>query len=184
MEFVADSPQVDCVTNFSFLRGASHAEELIERAAALGYCALAITDECSIAGVARAHVAAKESGLQLIVGTEIRLEDGMKVVLLATDRRSYGAISSLITTGRRRAPKGTYSLGRKDLESVAGTGALMLWVPSENPALEEALWIKARFPGSAWIAAELHCGPNDRSRLDSFKRLSEEAKLPLVAAGD
>jgi error-prone DNA polymerase len=184
MEFLPDYAELHCVTNFSFLRGASHPEELIERAAALGYSALAITDECSIAGVARAHVAAKEIGLELIVGTEIRLEDGMKVVLLATDRRSYGAISSLITTGRRRAKKGTYSLGRNDLESAAGTGVLALWVPAENPQIEEALWIKARFGGSAWIAAELHCGPNDRSRLDFFKRLSEEAELPLVAAGD
>src|SRR6267143_248798 len=71
--------------------------------AALGYSALAITDECSLAGAVRAHQAAKEQkGLKLILGTEIRLHDGMKLVLLAADRRSYGVISSLITTGRRR----------------------------------------------------------------------------------
>src|SRR5258705_7774302 len=87
--------ELHCLSNFSFLRGASHPEELVEQAAALGYSALALTDECSLAGVVRAHVAAKEQkekgqGLQLIVGTEIRLEDGLKLVLLATDRHSYG----------------------------------------------------------------------------------------------
>jgi error-prone DNA polymerase len=176
--------ELHCLSNFSFLRGASHPEELIGRAAALGYSALAITDECSIAGVARAHVAAREIGFKLIVGTEIRLEDGMKIVLLAADRRSYGAISSLITTGRRRSKKGTYSLSRHDLESLAGTGALTLWSAPEHPGLEDALWIKERFDGSAWIAAELHCGPNDRARMELLKNISSEAGLPLAAAGD
>jgi error-prone DNA polymerase len=176
--------ELHCLSNFSFLRGASHPEELIGRAAALGYSALAITDECSIAGVARAHVAAREIGFKLIVGTEIRLEDGMKIVLLAADRRSYGAISSLITTGRRRSKKGTYSLSRNDLESLAGTGALTLWSAPEHPGLEDALWIKERFDGSAWIAAELHCGPNDRARMELLKNISSEAGLPLAAAGD
>ena len=87
--------ELHCLTNFTFLRGASHPEELAARAARLGYSALAITDECSFAGVVRAHVAAKEHGLKLIVGTELVLE-GMRLVLLATDRGSYGAISSLI----------------------------------------------------------------------------------------
>src|SRR5204862_3142287 len=102
--------ELHCLSNFTFLRGASHPEELVERAKALGYEALALTDECSLAGVVRAHVAAKECGLKLIIGTEITLGDGMKIVLLAKDRQSYGAISSLITTGRRRGKKGTYAL--------------------------------------------------------------------------
>src|SRR5258705_9252438 len=132
--------ELHCLSNFSFLRGASHPEELVEQAAALGYSALALTDECSLAGVVRAHVAAKErekknekkkenesenekkKPLQLIVGTEIKLEDGMKLVLLATDRFSYGRISALITTGRRRSPKGGYSLSREDLEPLGGAG--------------------------------------------------------------
>src|SRR5258706_11473775 len=101
--------ELHCLSNFSFLRGASHPEELVERAAALGYAALALTDECSLAGVVRAHGAAKARGLPLIVGTEIAL-DGMKLVFLARDRKSYGAICALITTGRRRAAKGKYLL--------------------------------------------------------------------------
>ena len=97
--------ELHCLSNFSFLRGASHPEELAGRAHSLGYSALAITDECSLAGVVRAHVAAKEAGLPLIVGSEIRLDDGPKLVLLATDREGYGNISQLITVGRRRGRK-------------------------------------------------------------------------------
>ena len=78
--------ELHCLSNFSFLRGASHPEELVERAAKLGYAALAITDECSVAGVVRAHVAARERGLKLIIGSEFRLEDGLRCVLLARDR--------------------------------------------------------------------------------------------------
>src|SRR5262247_1179159 len=99
--------ELHCLTNFSFLRGASHPEELVARAAALGYAALALTDECSLAGAVRAHMAAKGLGLKLLVGTEIEVERS-KFVFLATDRRAYGAICALITTGRRRAKKGNY----------------------------------------------------------------------------
>ncbi|HUQ26879.1 MAG TPA: error-prone DNA polymerase, partial [Burkholderiales bacterium] len=167
--------ELHCLSNFSFLRGASHPEELVERAHALGYAALALTDECSLAGAVRAHVAAKECGLRLIFGTEVTLEDGLKLVLLATDRRSYGAICALITTGRRRGKKGSYALHRKDVEAVSG--ALLLLLSAKE---EDARWASEHFPGCAWIAAELHCGPNDRTKLDCLKRLG----LPLVAAGD
>ncbi len=176
--------ELHCLSNFTFLRGASHPEELVERAAALGYAALAITDECSLAGAVRAHVAAKACGLKLVLGTEVQLEDGMKVVLLATHRRSYGAIAALITAGRRRAKKGRYALARADLEPVAGSGTLALLVPGERPDHEPARWLAERFAGSAWIAAELHCGANDRARLAALRTLSVIAGLPLVAAGD
>src|SRR5512134_4016299 len=95
--------ELHCLSNFSFLRGASHPQELVARAAALGYAALALTDECSLAGIVRAHVAAKEAKLKLIVGSELRLDDGLKLVLLAPDRAAYGALCALITAGRRRA---------------------------------------------------------------------------------
>ncbi|MCC6212051.1 MAG: PHP domain-containing protein, partial [Burkholderiales bacterium] len=88
--------ELHCVSNFSFLRGASHPEELVARAAALGYAALALTDECSLAGIVRAHGAAKAAGLKLIAGSEIRLEDGLQLVLLAPERRAYGALCALI----------------------------------------------------------------------------------------
>ena len=185
MAYLPDSlPQyaeLHCLSNFSFLRGASHPEELVERAAALGYRALALTDECSLAGAVRAHQAAKEVGLKLILGTEI-LVGKTKFVLLATDRRSYGAIASLITLGRRRSKKGKYSLERADVEALAGTGVLVLWIPNEDA--ETAGWLMRFFEGRAWIGAELHCGPNDHAKLSSLRELSKESGLPLVATGD
>ncbi len=108
--------ELHCLSNFTFLRGASHAEELVVRARELGYSALAITDECSFAGVVRAHVAAKMHGLKLIIGTEVQIDDGPRVVLLATNRESYGHISALITRARMRADKGTYRVTMDDLE--------------------------------------------------------------------
>jgi len=120
--------ELHCLTNFTFLRGASHPEELVERAAQLGYSALAITDECSLAGVVRAHVTAKEHGLKLIVGAEFTLdpphpsplpqgERGFRVVLLATSREGYGNLSELITRGRRQARKGEYRLAPRERSS-------------------------------------------------------------------
>src|SRR5512145_1115522 len=110
--------ELHCVSNFSFLRGASHPEELVARAAQLGYAALAITDECSMAGVVRAHLAAREHGIRLIVGSELRLDDGLRCVLLATDRRGYGRLCRLITRARRAAPKGRYRLTRADFAEL------------------------------------------------------------------
>src|SRR5438270_3254402 len=110
--------ELHCVSNFSFLRGASHPEELVARAHELGYAALAITDECSLAGVVRAHLAAKEVGLPLVIGTEVTLGDGTRLVLHATDRESYGDLAQLITRGRRKATKGRYALDRADVEAL------------------------------------------------------------------
>jgi error-prone DNA polymerase len=179
MDSLPDYAELHCVSNFSFLRGASHPDELVERAAALGYSALALTDECTFAGVVRAHTAAKEHKLKLIIGTEIAVEKE-KLVLLATDRRSYGAISSLITTGRRRGKKGSYSLSRSDIEACSAKGVLALWVPQEDSC---GAWIKETFD-EAWIAAELHCGAGDRAQLGRLQDLSRQYGLPLVAAGD
>ena len=123
--------ELHCLSNFTFLRGASHAEELIVRAQALGYGALAITDECSLAGVVRAHVAAKQRGFKLIIGTELRIDDGPKLVLLATDRESYGHISALITRARMRAEKGSYRLTLADLEHNLDH-CLVLLIPSQT----------------------------------------------------
>src|SRR5258708_30524534 len=107
--------ELHCLTNYSCLRGASDPEEMVHRAAELGYRALAVTDECSVAGVVRAHLAAKEAKLKLIIGTELRLTDGMKLVLLAATIRGYEAMCELITKARRAAEKGEYRLARDDL---------------------------------------------------------------------
>ncbi len=176
--------ELHCLTNFTFLRGASHPEELAARAAALGYAALAITDECSVAGVVRARTAAKDHKLKLLVGTEIQLADGPKLVLLATNRAGYGNLSELITKGRRSAEKGSYRLTRADLDEGLGDCLALLVPPSHLQEGEEASWLAERFPGRAWIAAELHCGPDDRARLAGLRELARVAGIPLVAAGD
>ncbi|HEV7392621.1 MAG TPA: error-prone DNA polymerase [Burkholderiales bacterium] len=175
--------ELHCLSNFSFLRGASHPEELVERAHALGYSALAITDECSVAGVVRAHVAAKPLGLKLIIGTELKLANGSKLVLLATDRASYGRLCALITNARMRTPKGEYRVEATDFDDGLA-GCLALLVPQGTSDLEHARFIAQRFPGRAWIAVELVSGSNDSARLAEMRELSTQCGLPLVAAGD
>ena len=119
--------ELHCLSNFSFQRGASTAQELFARARLHGYRALAITDECSMAGIVRAHEAANEAGLKLIVGSELRLVCGLKLVLLATDHNGYTAICQLITHARRAADKGEYRLERADFPPVV-EGVVALWV--------------------------------------------------------
>ena len=139
--------ELHCLSSFSFQRGASQPRELVERAAALGYRALALTDECSVAGVVRAHEAARDRGLKLIIGSEFTLDDGLRLVLLATDRESYGALCTLITRARRRAAKGAYRLGRADLAQGL-EGCLCLLLPAPEPLLEPARWVAGCFPVS------------------------------------
>ena len=169
--------ELHCVTNFSFLRGASHGEELVERAAALGYAALAITDECSLAGVVRAHVEAKEHGLHLIIGSEINLLTAggdlyAKLVLLATDRAAYGNLSEFITLARTRADKGSYRAYASDLEGKAAAhphlqnlpGCLALLIASERCFVRAAVrpgdvaedLVSRTFAGSRW---KTFCAP-------------------------
>ena len=111
--------ELHCRTNFSFLEGASHPDELVNRAAELGYAALAVTDRNSVAGVVRAHAAAKEAGLKLLIGAEVTPADAPPVVLLATDRKAYGNLCRLLTLGRRRAPKGECELTFADVADHA-----------------------------------------------------------------
>src|SRR5262252_9038542 len=176
--------ELHCLTNFSFLRGASHPEELVERAKALGYAALAITDDCSVAGAVRAHVAAKNAGLKLIIGSEIQLQGGPRLCLLAMNRAGYGNLAELITKGRRSAEKGDYRSTLADLDNGL-EDCLALLVPSSSAcSVDHARWLAERFPGRAWIAAELHCSPDDRKRLAELKALAHDSDLPLTAAGD
>lgn len=175
--------ELHCLSNFTFLRGASHPEELVARAHELGYAALAITDECSLAGVVRAHVAAKEAGLKLIIGAEIRLVDGPRLVLLATNREGYGNLSQLITQGRRAAEKGSYFLQRSDLEHGL-SDCLALLLPDAETKLDDAAWLTGRFPDRCWIAYERLLGPDDEIRLQHAQMLANTCHVPLVATGD
>ncbi|MFA6985201.1 MAG: PHP domain-containing protein, partial [Arenimonas sp.] len=178
-----DYAELHCLSHFSFGRGASSARELFERAKANGYRALAITDECTLAGIVRALEAAREFELQLIVGTEITLDDGLKLVLLAETQDGYSAISQLITQGRRRAEKGSYHLTRADLaDGLPGT--LALWLPASTPDAEQGRWLRALFGEHLWLAVELHRGADDLARLALLTGLGNQLGIPLVAAGD
>ena len=175
--------ELHCISNFTFLRGASHPEELVARAKEEGYAALAITDECSLAGVVRAHIEAKKCALKLVIGSEFRLDDGLRLVLLATDRESYGNLAALITRGRRSAVKGSYRLSRADLaDGVAG--CLALWLPGRVPDADEARWLKPRFREALWIAVERLLDADDAARCADLAEIASTTGLPLVAAGD
>ena len=176
--------ELHALSNFTFLRGASHPEELVETAAALGYEALAITDECTMSGVVRAHTAAKEHGLQLIVGSELRLRSGRKLVALAQDRHGYAALCELITRARRAAEKGAYELTRHAFEDGL-PGCLVLWVPDDSCMLDvEDHWIRETFRDRLWIAVELLADGRQRDKLARLVAEGRRLKLPLVACGD
>ena len=175
--------ELHCLSNFSFQRGASSARELFEKASLLGYKALAITDECSLAGIVRAWQASQESGVRLIVGTEIRLVEGIKLVLLAQDLIGYQRICALITAGRRRSPKGRYELRQADI-NTGTAGVIALWLPDSSANTDQGHWLASRFPQRCWIAVELHRGPDDAKKLAALTSLGRALQIPLVAAGD
>jgi error-prone DNA polymerase len=174
--------ELHCVSNFSFLRGASHPAELVARAAALGYHALALTDECSVAGVVRAHVAAREHGLRLLVGSEFTLADGLRLVVLAANADGYRSLCGLITRARRAAPKGSYRVDRAGLGELPG--CLLLWLPGACPDPAEGDWLQARYAGRLWLAVELHAGGDDQHRLEALLALAGRTGIDPVAAGD
>jgi len=190
--------ELHCLSNFTFLRGASQAEELVAQAKELGYTALAITDECSLAGAVRAHTAAKKiGGIKLIIGAEFRLACGLRFVALALNRPGYARLSRLITRGRRAAQKGSYALTRNDVAELSGNAAVprdgenvaagvaVLWLPALEPdTTGQGEWLAQVFAGRAWIAVELMRDGRDRERLETCRMLSTTHALPLTAAGD
>lgn len=184
--------ELHCLSHFSFQRGASSPEELVMRAAALGYTALALTDECSLAGIVRAHVALRalpDPKPSLVVGSEITLTDGLKLVLLARDREGYGNLSELITRGRMASEKGQYRLSRADLDAgLPGCTALLLPTDSQiadpDALHAHACWLRRCFGEHAWLAVELLYGPDDEGRLNGLLALSSTSGLPACAAGD
>ena len=198
--------ELHCLSAFSFLRGASEPQELVERAVQMGYTALALTDECSLAGVVRAHkqlremreAAAAEGGepvtMQLLIGSEFLVRDDagtprFKLVLIAQNLNGYGNLSQFITRLRRASPiKGEYTLHWRQLAPEALTDCLALLVlPREAPDAEllaPAQWALQHFTGRAWLAVELVREASDALWLQRLQALSEATALPLVAAGD
>ncbi len=170
-----------CQSCYSFLHGASHPDELVERAARLGYHALALTDECSLAGVVKAHVAARQQDLKLLIGSLVKLRDGGVVVVLASNRRGYARLSSLITRARRRAPKGEYRLGREDLACL--DDCLLLWLLEDDADAALATALRKLFPGRLWLAVDLRRDGHDAARRERARTLAARWDLPVVAIG-
>lgn len=185
-----DYAELHCVSNFSFQRGASNPHELVERAAALGYRALALTDECSVAGVVRAHVRAKALGLHLIVGSEFAYP-GFRLVALARNAQGWGNLCQFITAARRSAAKGSYQMGPlSDVQQLQGCELLL--VPERtvqnatdfvavSALLESA---RAQFGLNFWLVAELLLEPDDDLWLATLQQAGAAVGVPLVAAGD
>ncbi|WP_281174719.1 error-prone DNA polymerase [Marinobacterium jannaschii] len=179
--------ELHCISNFSFLRGASHPEELVNRAAGLGYRALALTDECSLGGVVRAWQACRAlpatSPLQLIVGSEFHL-DGCCLVLLAPDRDAYGQLSALISRCRMRCPKGEYLLQWDDLKEGVG-GCLLLIRPKDNAELPPAAaGVSEWFSGRCWLLLERLLQQDDQQQRQRLQQLAQRLGLGLVCASD
>ncbi len=189
--------ELDALSNFTFLRGASHPEELVAQASALGYRALAIVDECSVSGVVRAHLAAKECGLHLVIGSQFAIADCPsieRILLFACNRDGYGNLCELISLARGRMAKGSYRLQLADL--VRGVPhCLAIVVPSPASSAsgggESLAMIGNAFPGACWIGVVLAQGPDDGALLDRALQLASTAGagqdarpgLPLVACG-
>ncbi|WP_218585646.1 error-prone DNA polymerase [Pseudomonas izuensis] len=175
--------ELHCLSNFSFQRGASSALELFQRAKKQGYQALAITDECTLAGIVRAWQAAKSVELPLIIGSEMRIENGPKLVLLVENLEGYQSLCRLITRARRRTQKGQYQILRDDFSEPL-PGLLALWGPDAVDDVGQGRWLKQVFAERLWLAVQLHRGQDDSRRLNDLLTLARELGIPAVASGD
>jgi len=195
--------ELHCVSNFSFLRGASHPGELVDRAMALGYTALALTDECSMAGVVRAHLALRSAceeaqaqgqdapDFKLIIGSEFNVQAApdFKLVVLACNREGYARICGLITRLRcATLGKDISPLTQQDLEAFSLEDCLLLMLPHRRTPLpqlqQQAQWLQQRFPGRCWIAVELLNAVDDAWWLQRLRGIGEQSGVPLLASGD
>jgi error-prone DNA polymerase len=199
--YLPDYAELQCVSHYTFLRGASAPEELVARAATLGYRALAIADECTLAGVVKAHIAAKEAGLRLLIGSQMTVtpEDGsapFDLLILAMNRNGYGNLSELITVARRRAEKGKYLVRPRDIAAPpADLAALrglpdcqLILLPRYGAPVAElarpAAWLLQQAPGRARIALTLHFRSKDDTHKANVYTIAEQYGLPVVATGD
>ena len=182
--------ELHCLSDFSFLRGASSAEDLFVRAKHCGYEALAITDECSLAGIVRGLEASRATGLKLIVGSEFTLACGLKCALLVETLHGYTRLCELITTARRAAPKGTYRLTRQDVERVLGNeepeagGLFALWLPCRTPDDAQGRWLQQVLGARVHLAVELHREQDDAARLQQLLDLAGRMSMTTIASGD
>ena len=185
--------ELHCISNYSFLRGASHPEELVQQAYELGYEAIAITDECTYSGLVKAHKTAKACGIKLICGAEFVLTDvidseassACRLILLASNRQAYGQIASLISKLRKRSEKGTYQLSLDDLQ-VGLSDCLGIWV-CEGQSVEQLVALGAQLKNliaRLWVGLGLFHDGQDLSKTANALTLSTTLELPIVAVND
>ncbi|MHA1113819.1 MAG: PHP domain-containing protein, partial [Alphaproteobacteria bacterium] len=181
--------ELQAISNFSFLRGASHPEELAVAAAGLGHAALALADRNTLAGVVRAHSAAREAGIRLVVGARLDLADGPSLLCFPIDRAAYGRLSRLLTLGKRRAPKGDCHLGRADVFAHAEGQIFVLLPPTDPNALDAEFAatlaeMRAGLGPNCFLAAQYLYGGEDAARIARLAEMAQETDVPLVATND
>ncbi|MCP4328148.1 MAG: error-prone DNA polymerase [Alphaproteobacteria bacterium] len=177
--------ELQVTSNFSFLRGASHPQELVAAARTNGLHAIALTDRNSLAGIVRAHAAANEVGMRLIVGTRLDLQDAPSLLCFPTDRAAYGRLTRLLTLGRRRAPKGDCHLTLADLADHRD-GQVLILVPPQDQDIEltEIKAVKDKINSKLYLSASAPYGPRDHARIARLADLAVAADTPLVATND
>jgi DNA polymerase III alpha subunit len=176
--------ELQVTSNFSFLRGASHPDELVVTAAALGHQAIAITDRNSLAGIVRAHHAAKTIGIRLVIGVRLDLADGASLLAFPEDRAAYGRLTRLLTLGKRRAPKGECHLDYADVAAHGEGQILVVLPPNEGDVAEFAARAAADFRGRAYLAAHHLYRGDDSRRLARLAEIADKTGLPLLATND
>ena len=179
--------ELQAMSNFTFLEGASHPQELVESAAALGHRAIAVADRNSLAGVVRAHAAAARAGIRLAVGARLDLDDGPSALCLPTGRAAYGRLSRLLTLGRRRAEKGRCHIGWTDVERHADGQQLIVLPPGDglpDDRFAAALSSIARRHRRVFLAASCRFDGRDGERLAVLADLAAAAGAPMVATND
>ncbi len=177
--------ELQVVSNYSFLRGASRVEELMLQAKALGYEALAVTDRNSLAGIARAHARAAEVGIRLVVGCRLDLRDGLPVLAYPLNRAGYGRLCRLLTLGKGRTGKGGFDIAWSDL-AAAAEGLLVILLPdrADEHLYEELRRMRAVFGDRCHLALTLRLRPGDHVRLRLLFEAAQAARVPTVVTGD
>lgn len=178
--------ELAAISNFSFLRGASHPAELVERAKALGHQAVGIADHNTLAGIVRAHTAARELDMRLIVGARLILTDGPDIICYPTDRTSYGRLSRLLSMGKMRAAKGECQISMRDVIAYS-EGQVLIICPNLAPddGIEDQLAFLARhLRGTTYLAIRSDYQGETRARMAKWIELGRQAGLPPLAVND
>jgi error-prone DNA polymerase len=177
--------ELQVTSNYSFLQGASHIEELFAQARIYNYNAIAITDRNSLAGIARAHQRAAEAKIRLIIGCRLDLTDGTSLLVYPTDRDAYARLCRLLSIGKARAGKGACHLGWDDVSTHSKNLIAILLTDEADATLQANLQrLKADFPGRAYLALTLQRRPGDAHRIFMLAQMAAAHKIPTVATND